>query len=238
MNDEDLVDSQVDYYRARAPEYDDWWHRRGVFDAGAEHTAGWKREIAQLRDRLDAFDMTGRSVLELAGGTGNWTAYLARRAAELTVVDAAAETLAINSRKMAALPTACPIEFVEADLFTWQPTRRYDVVFFSFWLSHVPHARFAAFWDTVAAALHPGGRFFCIDSRFDPAIQGRGVGGGEYLDDTTSVRRLADGTSFAIVKIFREPDDLALDLSAKGWSVSTGVTGPSFTWAHGSRVVS
>lgn len=236
MSDDDLVAGQVDYYRARAPDYDDWWLRRGSFDAGPEHTARWKGEIALLRDQLDGFDVTGRSVLELAGGTGNWTSYLARRASELTVVDAAAETLAINRRKMAALPMACPIDYVEADLFNWRPERRYDVAFFSFWLSHVPHARFEAFWEMVASALHPGGRFFCIDSRFDPLIQGRGVGRGEYLNDTTSVRQLADGTRFAIVKIFREPDDLALALAALGWSVTTGATGSSFMWAHGAAV--
>ena len=27
------------------------------------------------------------------------------------------------------------MEFVEADLFTWRPTRRYDAVFFGFWIS-------------------------------------------------------------------------------------------------------
>lgn len=235
VSDDDLVSSQVEYYRARAPEYDDWWHRRGAFDAGAEHTAQWKAEIAQLRAQLDHFDVGGASVLELAGGTGNWTSYLARRANELTVVDAAAETLAINRRKMAALPSACPIHYVEADLFDWLPDRRYDVVFFSFWLSHVPRARLTAFWEVVAAALRPGGRFFCIDSRFDPQIQGRGVGGGEYRDESTSVRQLADGTSYTIVKVFHEPDDLALALAAQGWTVSAGVTGPSFMWAQGTR---
>ena len=29
MNPEDLIDEQVDYYRARAPEYDQWWLREG-----------------------------------------------------------------------------------------------------------------------------------------------------------------------------------------------------------------
>jgi hypothetical protein len=30
----------------------------------------------------------------------------------------------------------------------WRPDRRYDVVFFGFWLSHVPLERFAAFWGS------------------------------------------------------------------------------------------
>src|SRR6266511_3494592 len=28
--------------------------------------------------------------------------------------------------------------FIRADIFEWVPDRRYDVVFFGFWLSHVP----------------------------------------------------------------------------------------------------
>jgi demethylmenaquinone methyltransferase/2-methoxy-6-polyprenyl-1,4-benzoquinol methylase len=230
---EDLLAGQVDYYRARAAEYDDWWLRRGAFDAGPEHTASWKAEIALLRRQLDRFDVSGCDVIELAGGTGNWTSYLARRAASLTVVDAAPETLAINRRKIAALPTACPVEYRVADLFRWRPERTYDVVFFSFWLSHVPDDLAGAFWAMVGDALRPAGRFFCIDSRFDPAIQGRGVSRGEYPDDATSVRRLSDGRAFTIVKVFREPDDLALQLSGRGWQVETGVTGSSFMWISG-----
>jgi demethylmenaquinone methyltransferase/2-methoxy-6-polyprenyl-1,4-benzoquinol methylase len=49
------------------------------------------------------------------------------------------------------------VEYIEADLFAWQPARRYDFVFMSFWLSHVPAARFDGFFDTVARALAPGG---------------------------------------------------------------------------------
>jgi hypothetical protein len=37
------------------------------------------------------------------------------------------------------------VRFVQADLFTWTPDRRYDVVFFGFWLSHVPFERFESF---------------------------------------------------------------------------------------------
>jgi hypothetical protein len=52
------------------------------------------------------------------------------------------------------------VRFVEADLFTWEPDRRYDVVFMGFWLSHVPAERFESFWALVAAALAPRGRMF------------------------------------------------------------------------------
>jgi hypothetical protein len=50
-------------------------------------------------------------------------------------------------------------------LFDWAPTERFDVVFFSFWLSHVPESKFQSFWNTARKALASGGRAFFIDSR-------------------------------------------------------------------------
>ena len=79
---------------------------------------------------------------------------LAGRARSVTAVDAAPEMIAIARDRVCGLP----VEFVTADLFGWQPSRRYDTVFFGFWLSHVPPARFAPFWSTVRAALRPGDR--------------------------------------------------------------------------------
>jgi SAM-dependent methyltransferase len=227
--DERLAD-QVDYYRARAPEYDDWWLRRGRYDAGPEHTAGWKAEIAELRRQVESVGVRGR-VLELAGGTGSWTTMLAKRADELTVVDAAPEAMARARRKLVGLPDACPVRFVEADLFTWEPDQAYDLVFFAFWLSHVPEAGFDAFWAMVARCLAPGGHFFLVDSRYDATVAG--LTGSTHPDPETSVRELGDGRRFRIVKVFREPDDLALRLGRLGWTVDAGVTGPSFVWATG-----
>ena len=55
------------------------------------------------------------------------------------------------------------VRFVEADLFAWRPDRRYDAVFFGFWLSHVPLERFDGFWALVADCLAPGGRVCFVD---------------------------------------------------------------------------
>ncbi|CAM5739244.1 hypothetical protein SALBM311S_02895 [Streptomyces alboniger] len=51
----------------------------------------------------------------------------------------------------------------------WQPPRRYDTVFFAFWLSHVPPPRLPDFWNTVSAALAPGSKVIFIDDGPDAA---------------------------------------------------------------------
>ena len=45
------------------------------------------------------------------------------------------------------------VRYVVADLFTWEPEHSFDVLFFSFWLSHVPRSRFSRFWELVSSAL-------------------------------------------------------------------------------------
>jgi len=93
MGDDGLLAEQQAYYRARAPEYDEWWQRRGRYDRGPEMAGEWHRQVARAAAALDAFGATG-DVLELAGGTGWWTARPARTARHLTVVDSSDEALA------------------------------------------------------------------------------------------------------------------------------------------------
>ncbi len=76
-------------------------------------------------------------------------------------MDASSEVLAINQ----ALPDddARRGRYVQPDVFAWQPGAQYDIVLFSFWLSHVRPDRFAEFWGLVRASLAPVGRVFSID---------------------------------------------------------------------------
>ena len=104
MDERDLLDEQRAYYRARAPEYDDWWMRRGVYDRGEHDAEEWAAQVAVVDAALAAFGATG-DVLELAGGTGWWTERLAATAGSLTVVDASAETLERN-RGASSEPTS------------------------------------------------------------------------------------------------------------------------------------
>ena len=81
-----------------------------------------------------------------------------------------------------------------ADLFDWRPARTYDVVFFSFWLSHVPRPRFARFWELVRSCLHDGGRAFLIDNRTDPV---RSRCGATRTSSSTATISTSAGTATA-----------------------------------------
>ncbi len=113
MTDDDLLAEQRAFYRARAPEYDEWWQRRGRYDRGGDaDRIEWNREVDVVEAALAAFAPHG-DVLELAGGTGWWTERLSRTADRLTVVDASPETLALN-RERVQRPD---VDYVVADLF-------------------------------------------------------------------------------------------------------------------------
>jgi demethylmenaquinone methyltransferase/2-methoxy-6-polyprenyl-1,4-benzoquinol methylase len=221
---DDALREQITYYRARAGEYDEWFLRQGRYDRGAAANVQWHAEAAQVAAALDAF-LAGRgrqdAALELAAGTGLWTQRLAPYFDHLTVVDASPEMLEINRARLDA--AADRIIYEVADLFAWRPQRRYDLVFFSFWLSHVPPERFAAFWALVRSCLAPGGVAFMIDSRYaasstarDHQLEGEAA--------TQVARRLNDGSEFRIVKVFYIPERLRADLADLGWRADISAT--------------
>ncbi|GAA0359620.1 class I SAM-dependent methyltransferase [Actinoallomurus spadix] len=206
----DLLAEQVAYYRARAPEY--------------EASALWPLG-SELPEALDAFRPTG-SVLELACGPGIWTDRLLRHATDVTAVDASPEMLALASARAGSER----VRFVPADLFRWRPDRQYDVVFFGFWLSHVPPERFASFWALVADCLKPGGRVFFVDDAYrtpDELIEGE--------ESATIRRRLGDGTAYRIVKVPYRPADLERRLERLGWRIEVHATAGPCYWGAGGR---
>jgi SAM-dependent methyltransferase len=205
-----LLDEQRAYYRALGADY---------LDQGLDLPGG-----DELTDALDAFQPTG-SVLELACGPGVWTAQLLRHATEVTAVDASPEMLAIAAARVGDER----VRFIEADLFTWRPDRRYDVVFFGFWLSHVPAERFESFWSLVADCLNPEGRVFFADDAYrtpDELVEGS--------SSSTIRRQIPDGTAYRLVKVPHQPADLERRLRQLGWDIKVTSTAGPFYWGAGS----
>jgi SAM-dependent methyltransferase len=190
-----LLAEQTAYYRARAGEYDE----TSAFDAAAR---------ADLVAALEDFAPRGH-VLELACGTGQWTGELAKNADEVTAVEAAPEMLAINGRRNGA-PN---VSYLQADLFAWAPTDRYDVVFFSAWLSHVPPQLFESFWALVASCLKDDGRVFAIDEL--PAVAAIERRASDTAAPTVE-RRLTTGAQYRAVKVFYDPPVLKAGLPGSG----------------------
>lgn len=206
-----LLDEQVTYYRAIAADYLD----RPLNVPGGD----------ELAAALEAFRPTG-SVLELACGPGVWTGQLLRHATDVTAVDASPEMLAIAAARVGGER----VRFIQADLFTWVPDRRYDVVFIGFWLSHVPLECFESFWSLVADCLKKDGRVFFADDAYrtpDELVEGP--------SSSTIRRRLDDGRSYRLVKVPHRPPDLEERLTRLGWRIKVASTSGPFYWGAGTQ---
>lgn len=195
MTDEVLAD-QVAYYRRRAGEYD----VTAYGDVAAART-----RIARLVAEMGP---AGR-VLEIACGTGLWTEALAGPADTVTAIDVAPEVLGI-ARDRVRSPK---VGFEVADVFSWAPGTRFDVIFFSAWLSHVPMDRFERFWQALAGLLAEDGRVLFIDEHVDEREKEAYVVGQDEIVE----RRLRDGSVFRVIKNFVDPDRLELRLRRLGW---------------------
>jgi demethylmenaquinone methyltransferase/2-methoxy-6-polyprenyl-1,4-benzoquinol methylase len=206
-----LLAQQIAYYRARAGEYDEWFFRRGRYDRGAAHRASWFEEIAHVEHAVREAALTG-DILELASGTGLWTRHLDAPANHILAVDSSTEALALNRQRVGS----DRVSYVAADIFALPISGTFDVVFFSFWLSHVPDDRFDAFWAVVASRLRPGGRVFLIDGLREQSSTATDHG---PIDDSgIARRRLNDGRTFEVVKVFRTPEVLQRRLQRLGWA--------------------
>jgi demethylmenaquinone methyltransferase/2-methoxy-6-polyprenyl-1,4-benzoquinol methylase len=199
--DEMLV-SQRRYYDLRAPDYAD-------VSGPSDRKARGLLDGSTVQGVIDQLAPTG-DVLELACGAGAFTRELARHARRLTCLDGSPRMLELN-REIVGDPR---IEYVCADIFEWRPQHQYDVVFFGFRLSHVPPTRFDDFWSLVEACLAPGGRVAFVDED-ERAVSHEET---HSTDDVpTARRRLRDGRTFDIVKVFWNEADLERRLSRAGW---------------------
>lgn len=183
--DRDILCEQIAYYKARAPEY--------------RHIVPSSGPLARARKHLLEL-VPSQRILELAPGTGVWTQELLRVGGTVTAIDASAEMIEINKRRVAD-PR---VEYRHADIFNWTPQQQYDLVFFAFWLSHVPPDLQDAFLLNVRNAIRPKGALFIIDQCDDlpdhPVPKREGI---------FERRSLSDGRIFSIVKIYYHPGVLA-----------------------------
>jgi hypothetical protein len=224
---EPTVDDLVAYYEARAPEYDDWYLRRGRYSHGPVHDAAWNAELDTAGRWLDALPIRGE-IVELAAGTGWWSPLLAGKGA-LSLYDGAEAPLERARERLVAHGLRAHLHVRDA----WAPPdRRVDTLFTGFWLSHVPRERLDEFLRLARSWLHPGGTLAFIDSLPDPQS---GATDHPRATDDASVRRLADGREFRIVKIFYTPDELTDALRAAGFASSeVTTTGRFFVLGRGS----
>ncbi|MCP4684108.1 MAG: class I SAM-dependent methyltransferase [bacterium] len=188
------------YYRARAPEYEQIYYR---------DVPERRRELTDEASRLEEL-VTGRSVLELACGTGYWTQIVSRSAASITASDLSVEMLAEAEKKAYGIP----VDFVPADMFEHNfGQQKFDVVALGFWFSHQPRQKFDRLFEVLKTPLKKGGLIWMIDN--NPPAEGPTIetAGLDEFGNNYKRRFLDSGEQYTILKNYFSKTELEAALS-------------------------
>ncbi len=189
-----------DYYRRRASEYEQTYARpERQTDLAVLHAHVAKR-------------FATRRVLDVACGTGYWSASIAREAQSLTGVDANDATLALARDKRLRTSTGVA-RFLEGDAYALDESLgRFDAAFVGFFWSHVPHDELARFVNSLLARLTPGARVLILDNDY---VEGSSTPIALVDNDGNAwqERPLSDGTMHRVLKNFPTRADLMKHLA-------------------------
>jgi demethylmenaquinone methyltransferase/2-methoxy-6-polyprenyl-1,4-benzoquinol methylase len=194
----------TDYYARRAREYDQIYLKPER-----------QPDLARLRARTCDL-LAGRSVYEVACGTGYWTALFASTAARIHATDYNEEVLAIARSRL----TSPVVTFAAADAFAPpEPSFPCDAGFAGFWWSHLRHEEIDGFLDGFFARLAPGARFLFIDNAY---VEGSStpLSRTDAAGNTYQQRELASGETHEVLKNFPNEASLRRHLEPRAHRVT------------------
>ena len=212
-----LSDDVSRYYAARGTVYD---QTAGYADPASERL----REPIKVRYR-EMF--AGHGVLEVACGTGYWTAVIGETAKSVLGTD-------VNPALVSQAKDRCRrlrnVTFHIADAYTLEGVAEgFTAAFGHWWWSHVPRERIGGFLAALHSKLLGGALVLFVDQLpYDGPVRRQDSAG-----NTLEQRALPDGRSFEVVKNFpteaeirRALADIANDVEyterpeEKSWSVT------------------
>jgi demethylmenaquinone methyltransferase/2-methoxy-6-polyprenyl-1,4-benzoquinol methylase len=196
------VDDLVAYYGERASEYEKVY-------AKPERQS----DLRALHEIVGNF-ASGRSVLEIACGTGYWTRTIGERATSVTAFDLSPEVLALaRARQRTGV-----VDFRLGDAFDLPSLRTpVDAAFAGFWWSHVLRRDLPRFLLGLHRRLPAGSLVMFIDNRHVPGsnwpITRTDDDGNSYQR-----RRLDNGTEHEVLKNFPGPEEVRSAIREAGGS--------------------
>jgi demethylmenaquinone methyltransferase/2-methoxy-6-polyprenyl-1,4-benzoquinol methylase len=201
------------YYATRAPEYD--------------RVYGKPERQADLRaiERWLPGLFAGKSLIEIACGTGYWTQFLAPAARSVLALDASHEVLEIARSRVIAGHAS----FVLGDAYHPPEAQApFESAFAGFWLSHVQKARLRQFFHGLHQTLAPGAKVVLLDNRF---VEGSSTPLSEQdaEGNTYQARPLDDGSVHRVLKNF--PTERALREVVSGMADDVAYHQWRYFWA-------
>jgi SAM-dependent methyltransferase len=189
-----------DYYRSRAPEYDRFYQRPER-----------QNDLARLRAWLTDH-VRGRTVLEVAAGTGYWTEVAAPVCKAMTATDPVNETLALAAKRR----LGSNVELRTANAYGLPRfAATFDAGMAHFWWSHVEKQRQQAFLSQFMNSLEPYALVLMIDQIYVEGICPV-VSRYDEWQNRYELRTLQDGTTYEIVKNYPTDEELLASFAQFG----------------------
>ncbi|GAA2148889.1 class I SAM-dependent methyltransferase [Glycomyces algeriensis] len=116
-----------------------------------------------------AAELPPGAALDAGCGAGAEALHLAAAGWQVTAVDLSAEALALAGRSAVGHPAADRVEWIRADLATWDPESRFDLVTTHYAHPAMPHGEF---YDRLASWVAPGGTLLIVGHLASPPGQG------------------------------------------------------------------
>ena len=191
--------------RSSIPQMERYYAKRAAVYEQVYDKPERQHELEWLRTRVPEI-FSGRTVLEVACGTGYWTQFIARRAARVYACDINDAVLEIAREKPIPPGRA---SFFKADAVTLEGAPAgCDAAFAGFWWSHVKKSETAKFVENLAARIAPGSVVAILDNRYaegsSTAISRRDTEGNTY-----QMRPLPGGEEYEVLKNFPTAEELA-----------------------------
>lgn len=183
------------YYSKRASEYEQIYYRE---------IPERQQEIAEIEEYLIEL-VNGKSVVELACGTGYWTERMSRTARCVLSSDYSLEMIAEAQKK----DYVCPTQFVQADMYGMPVQRHsFDIAVFGFWFSHEPVQRYEKFFRLLKSFVKTTGQIWLLDNN-SPAEgdQFKSTGTDEHGNNYKQ-RFLNNGEEYSVLKNYFEENQL------------------------------
>ena len=146
-----------DYHRRRASEYEEIYDR---------NDPARQEELSKIAYAAQAH-LKGKSVLEVACGTGFWTHIVSGAANRVVATDISREMLEIAKRK----GHKCKVNFAVADAYC-PPFRQrtFDGGLANLWFSHISKGRIDVFLNNFSCVLQEESRVFMADNVYTPSV--------------------------------------------------------------------
>jgi SAM-dependent methyltransferase len=202
-----------EYYAARAKEYERIY-------AKPERQADL-RKLEQLIPAL----LAGRSVIEVACGTGYWTQHIAETARHILATDVADETLQLARSK--SLPDE-KVRFALADAFNLPAVAGpFSGAYAGFWWSHLTHAQCRPFLQSLRKCLAHGATAVFMDNLF---VEGGStpISRTDADGNTYQQRKLDNGDTYEVLKNF--PTEAELRTQVESFGMNCRYTALEYYW--------